>query len=146
MKAHLQLSSSKHFVIDISKLFWIAADTGKLARTGQFWRNCHIGPEKDLPNFLLIHLTNPYSVNMVKPQQTRQHSPWRWKIRISYFFHEHINTNLTVLSTGICNELVKVAPHHWWHTSQRITSLLLAKIVGCYIPYLINLCGCIGYI
>ena len=77
MKAHLQLSSSKHFVIDISKLFWIAADTGKLARTGQFWRNCHIGPEKDLPNFLLIHLTNPYSVNMVKPQALHRPSHTR---------------------------------------------------------------------
>ena len=34
-----------------------------------------IGPENDLANFLSVHLTNPYLVNMAEPQQTRRHSP-----------------------------------------------------------------------
>ena len=38
--------------------------------------NCEeIGPENDPANFLSVHLTNRYSVNMAKAQQTGRHSP-----------------------------------------------------------------------
>ena len=32
-----------------------------------------IGPENDLANFVSVHLTEPCSVNMAEPQQTRRH-------------------------------------------------------------------------
>ena len=53
---------------------------------------------------------------------------------------------------------LRVAPHYWWRTScteknhniwdrgEARGRLLLAKIVGCYIPCSINLYGYIGYI
>ena len=34
-----------------------------------------IEPENDLANFLLVHLTKSFSVNMAEQQQTGQHSP-----------------------------------------------------------------------
>ena len=61
-------------------------------------------PENDLADFLSVHLTNPYSVNMAEPQQTRQHSPpERRKVRISNICHERIDANLIAARRGICN-------------------------------------------
>ena len=60
-----------------------------------------------LANFLLIHLTKPYSVNMVdhsKPGGIYHREDE--KVRIS-ICHERVDANLTLASTGICNELVQ---------------------------------------
>ena len=49
----------------------------------------------DLANFLSAHLTNPYSDNMAEPQQTGGiHHRGGKKVRISYIWHERIDSNL----------------------------------------------------
>ena len=48
-----------------------------------------IRPENDLPNFVSVHLTKPYSVKMAEPQQTRRHSPpEKQKIGIPHIWHD----------------------------------------------------------
>ena len=159
------------------KQFWMEADTGKLARTGQFQRNCHIGCEKTLQwrhdgsngikspasplftqpfiqaqikermkvvrhwplcreftvdrwiprtngrwrgkcfnlmtslcltNFLLIHLTKPYSVYMVVPQQTRRHlPPGRRKSQDFYLPWAYRCKPYPIEYKNICKELVQ---------------------------------------
>ena len=60
-----------------------------------------IGPEKDLADFLSVHLTKPYSVNMAKSQQPGSiHHRGGKNVKISLICHDQINANLTVASRG----------------------------------------------
>ena len=78
-----------------------------------------IGPENDLANFVSVHLTEPCSVNMAEPQQTRRHqAPNHEPIPkvyrplgtkrinsngLSYFLHQPIiRTNSTVYWLVAC--------------------------------------------
>ena len=97
----------------ISKLWDTGLCAGNSPATGEFTmasnaENFNLMTSSCFANFLLIHLTKPYSVNMVEPQQIRRHLPTgRRKSQDFYLPWARIDANLTLARTGICNELVQ---------------------------------------